>query len=198
MFKKLLSIAVAIPCLTAVALAQTVLYPAVPGMRTSEVYSISVNGEDAWVEVVGPGGMEDLHTLNLSAEGSQTFVISVDEDIESYSIQPKSYGIKGVADGKTLTVSLDRPMKLYVRINELPYLAIFSNPLEKGVPSKKDRNVDYYGPGNHDVGEIQVRDGQTIYIAGGANVNGRLTGTAKDVTICGRGSFTGNARLNDC
>ena len=108
MFKKLLSIAALIPCLTAVALAQTVLYPAVPGMRTSEVYSVAVNGEDAWVETVGPGGMEDLHTLNLSAEGCQTFVISVNEDIESYSIQPKSYGVKGVADGKTLTVSLDR------------------------------------------------------------------------------------------
>ena len=198
MFKKLLSIAAIMPCLTVLALAQTVLYPAVPGMRTSEVYSVAVNGEDAWVEAVGPGGMEDLHTLNLSAEGSQTFVISVNEDIESYSIQPKSYGIKGVADGKTLTVTLDSPMKLYIRVNQLPYLAIFSNPLEKGAPSRKDRNVDYYGPGNHDVGEIQVRDGQTIYIAGGANVNGRLTGTAKDVTICGRGSFTGNARLNDC
>ena len=198
MLKKLLSIAAIMPCLTVLALAQTVLYPAVPGMRTSEVYSVAVNGEDAWVEAVGPGGMEDLHTLNLSAEGSQTFVISVNEDIESYSIQPKSYGIKGVADGKTLTVTLDSPMKLYIRVNQLPYLAIFSNPLEKGAPSRKDRNVDYYGPGNHDVGEIQVRDGQTIYIAGGANVNGRLTGTAKDVTICGRGSFTGNARLNDC
>ena len=198
MFKKLLSIAAIMPCLTVLALAQTVLYPAVPGMRTSEVYSVAVNGEDAWVEAVGPGGMEDLHTLNLSAEGSLTFVISVNEDIESYSIQPKSYGIKGVADGKTLTVTLDSPMKLYIRVNQLPYLAIFSNPLEKGAPSRKDRNVDYYGPGNHDVGEIQVRDGQTIYIAGGANLNGRLTGTAKDVTICGRGSFTGNARLNDC
>ena len=198
MFKKLLSIAAIMPCLTVLALAQTVLYPAVPGMRTSEVYSVAVNDEDAWVEAVGPGGMEDLHTLNLSAEGSQTFVISVNEDIESYSIQPKSYGIIGVADGKTLTVTLDSPMKLYIRVNQLPYLAIFSNPLEKGAPSRKDRNVDYYGPGNHDVGEIQVRDGQTIYIAGGANVNGRLTGTAKDVTICGRGSFTGNARLNDC
>ena len=198
MIKKLLSLLALIPCLTAVSLAQTVLYPAVPGMRTSEVYSVAVNGENAWVEAVGPGGMEDLHTLNLSAEGSQTFVISVSEDIESYSIQPKSYGVKGVADGKTLTVSIDSPVKLYIRINELPYLAIFSNPLEKDVPSKKDRNVDYYGPGNHDVGEIQIRDGQTIYIAGGANVNGRLTGTAKNVTICGRGSFTGNARLNDC
>ena len=198
MFKKLLSIAAIMPCLTVLALAQTVLYPAVPGMRTSEVYSVAVNGEDAWVDAVGPGGMEDLHALNLSAEGSQTFVISVNEDIESYSIQPKSYGIKGVADGKTLTVTLDSPMKLYIRVNQLPYLAIFSNPLEKGAPSRKDRNVDYYGPGNHEVGEIPVRDGQTIYIAGGANVNGRLTGTAKDVTICGRGSFTGNARLNDC
>ena len=59
MFKKLLSIVAIMPCLTVLALAQTVLYPAVPGMRTSEVYSISVNGQESWVEAVGPGGMED-------------------------------------------------------------------------------------------------------------------------------------------
>ena len=198
MFRNILTIVAVSLGLAYAAAAETVLYPAVPGMRTSEVYSIAVNGENAWVEAVGPGGMEDLHTLNFSAEGKQTIVISVNEDIESYTIQPKSYGIKGETDGKTLTVSIDEPMKLYIRINNLPYLAVFANPLEKKAPSKKDKNVDYYGPGNHDVGEINVRDGQTIYIAGGANVNGRLVGTAKNVTICGRGSFTGNARLNDC
>jgi len=198
MLRNILTIVAVSLGLAYAAAAETVLYPAVPGMRTSEVYSIAVNGENAWVEAVGPGGMEDLHTLNFSAEGKQTIVISVNEDIESYTIQPKSYGIKGETDGKTLTVSIDEPMKLYIRINNLPYLAVFANPLEKKAPSKKDKNVDYYGPGNHDVGEINVRDGQTIYIAGGANVNGRLVGTAKNVTICGRGSFTGNARLNDC
>lgn len=197
MIKKLALFAMML-CPAFAAMAETVLYPAVPGMRTSGIYSVTVNGEEGWVEVVGPGGMEDLHTLNFSAEGKQTFVITVDEEIESYSIQPKSYGIKGDVEGKTLTLSIDGPKKLYIRINELPYLAIFANPLEENIPSKKDKNVDYYGPGNHDAGEIQVHDGQIIYIAGGANVNGRLTGTAKNVTICGRGSFSGNARLNDC
>lgn len=198
MFKRLLSVLAAVHLFAFAATAETVLYPAVPGMRTSEVYSIAVNNDQAWVEAVGPGGMEDLHVLNFSAEGRQTIVISVNEDVESYSIQPKSYGVKGNADGKTLTVTIDKPMKLYIRVNSLPYLGVFANPLEGKVPSRKDKDVDYYGPGNHDVGEINVRDGQTIYIAGGANVNGRLVGTAKNVTVCGRGSFTGNARLNDC
>lgn len=198
MSRNTFTIIAAMLCLCLSAGAETILYPAVPGMRTSEVYSVAVNGEDAWVEAVSAGGMEDLHVLNFSAEGTQTFVITVNENTKSYTIQPKSCGIKGEAEGNTLTVSIDRPMKLYIRINSLPYLAIFANPLEEDAPSPKDKNIDYYGPGNHDVGEIKVHDGQTIYIAGGANVNGRLTGTAKNVTICGRGSFTGNARLNDC
>lgn len=57
-------------CCSLVASAETILYPAVPGMRTSEVYSVAVNGEEAWVEAVGPGGMEDLHTVNMSAVSS--------------------------------------------------------------------------------------------------------------------------------
>ena len=76
MLKKFVILSV-MSALTLTAAAQTVLYPAVPDMRTSDVYSIAVNGEEAWVEAVGPGGMEDLHTLNFSAEGRQTIVISV-------------------------------------------------------------------------------------------------------------------------
>ena len=47
-------------CCSLVASAETVLYPAVPGMRTSEVYSVVVNGEEAWVYMVPPDDVEVL------------------------------------------------------------------------------------------------------------------------------------------
>ena len=55
--------------------AETFPYPAVPGLRSSEVYSVSVSGKPVWVEAVGSGGMEDLHVARWAAEGLQDFAV---------------------------------------------------------------------------------------------------------------------------
>lgn len=176
----------------------TVTYPAVPGKTTSTVYSAEINGHDIWVEDIGPGGMENLHVANFSCEGVQDVCITVRDSVESFTIQPESAGIKAVADGNTLRFPMQGPGKLYIRINGNPYLAVLANPLEPGTPAPDDRKVDYYGPGNHDAGRIDVHDGQIIYIAGGANVKADLYGTAKGLKIFGRGSLEGRLSLKDC
>ncbi len=175
---------------------QTVTYPAVPGMRTSTDFKATVNGQEVWTEVVGAGGMEDLNMMNFSCQGEQKVVITVSEDITSYQILPKSAGIKGEANGRELTFTIDGPQKLYIEVNKLPHLALFANPLEKDAPKPNDKKIIYYGPGNHEVGNIELQSGQQIYIAGGANVTANITGrNADNVRIFGRGSLSGNVRV---
>jgi hypothetical protein len=58
--------------------------------------------------------------------------------------------------------SLDRPLHL------------FANPLEKDAPKQDDPNVVYFGPGVHDPGPIQIKNNQTLYLAGGAIVRPRI------------------------
>lgn len=176
----------------------TVPYPAVPGMRTSAVYSAEANGKAIWVEEIGPGGMENLNVMNFSCSGVQDVCISAADTVESFSIEPESAGISARAEGRMLKFSMPGPGKLYIRINGYPYLAVFANPLEDREVSPSDRKIDYYGPGNHDGGRIEVHDGQSIYIAGGANLNADLYGSAKDVMIFGRGSLSGRIDLRDC
>ena len=79
--------------------AETFPYPAVTGLRTSEIYSVSVSGKPVWVETVGSGGMEDLHVARWAAEGLQEVCICVDNPVTSWSVQPKSAGIRARADG---------------------------------------------------------------------------------------------------
>ena len=177
---------------------QTVTYPAIPDMRVSEDYTVKSNGHEVIVQAIGPGGMEDLNMANFSCEGKQLIQVGVNEDIESFSIQPKSASIRGEADGKVLTLQIEGPQKLYIQINGKPYLGVFANPLETNIPKGKAAKVDYYGPGNHEVGNITLHDDQVIYIAGGANVIGRINGTAKNVKIFGRGILSGNLRANNC
>ncbi len=198
MGKKSFAVILVSALLPAMAVAQTtVVYPPVPGLGTSAEYSARVNGQEVWVEEIGPGGMENLNVANFSCEGEQKVCLSVRDSVRSFTIQPLSAGIKAVAEGNTLSFSMPGPGKLYIRINDNPYLAVFANPLEDGNVSPADRGIDYYGPGNHDAGRIDVHDGQVIYIAGGANLTADLYGSAKNVRIFGRGSLSGRMNLKN-
>lgn len=177
---------------------KTVVYPAIPGMTTSPDYSLTANGQSVWVEQVGPEGMESLHVANFSCEGRQTIEIKAAGAIKDYSIQPASAGIKGKVRGNTLTFTIDGPKKLYIQVNGKPYLALFANPLETEVPAADAPGVRYFGPGVHDAGRIAFEDGMTVYIAGGALVNGSFSGTGKNVRILGRGSLNGNLSVTGC
>jgi hypothetical protein len=49
-------------------------------------------------------------------------------------------------------------------------LHIFANPLETRIPSPKDPNVIYFGPGQHTLQPMDLDDDAVVYIAGGAVV----------------------------
>ncbi len=176
----------------------TVPYKPVPGMKTSECYSVEVNGKEVWVEEIGPGGMESLNVANFSCDGQQNICISVSGIVENFTIQPESKGIRAVASGNNLVFTMSGPGQLYVKVNDNPYLAVFANPLEQYCISPDQSGIDYYAPGNYDIGRIDVCDNQVIYIAGGANVKADIYGTAKNLKILGRGSLDGRISLNDC
>ena len=190
----LLGVALALP-----AYAQKIVtYPAIPEMMTSSDYVLTAGGKSVWVEQVGPDGMEGLHVASFSCEGTFTVTIDTPDPIREYSIQPESAGIEATVSGNRLTFGLDGPRKLYIRIDGRPYLAVFASPLEKDVPAPGDPGVRYFGPGVHDAGRITLEDGMTLYIAGGALVNGNISGTGKDVRILGRGSLGGNLSVSGC
>lgn len=112
--------------------------------------------------------------------------------VDSARIRPLSYGIPFQLKGKELTFTLDRPCNLSVEVNGDIFhnLHLFANPVEVDVPRKKDRNVVYFGPGYHTPkdGVVKVESGQTVYLAGGAVLNGRvLIEGVQDVKLIGRG-----------
>ena len=199
---------------------KTVVYPPLPGLVTSPDFKVNVNGQDVWTEKVGVGGyertvrppegydradpelftpdhMEDLNIANFSCSGKQNITITVSEDIQNYIIHPKSKHIVAKVKGNEMTFNIDAPQHLYIEINNLPHLAIFANPLEENVPSQSAQDVVFFGPGVHNVGEIQLQSNQTIYIAGGAVVNANVRGVdLENVKILGRGCLNGNLRIN--
>ena len=196
--KRLILTLAGIALLLSAAAQDVVPYPAIPGMTTSNAYSVTVSNIPVWVEQVGPDGMEGLHVAGFSCDGPQTITIETPDKIDEYTIQPASAGIKAKARKNKLTFRIDGPEKLYIRINDNPYLTLFADPPEAGVPSPGTPGVRYFGPGVHDAGQIFLEDNLTIYIAGGALVNGQVRGSGKNVRILGRGSFGGNLSVNNC
>ena len=129
---------------------------------------------------------------------------------ESYQILPLSARIKSIRTGDTISVALSQPQKLTFvfdgQYEAKPVLHLFANASETDRPNSADPDVLFYGPGYHQPGTIALtRNGQTLYIAGGAYISGIVTahGSAdtptQGVTIRGRGILSSPDRVTlDC
>ena len=119
-------------------------------------------------------------------------VIRADFDVRWVDVRPKSAGVVPVigADHSTVRLQVKSPIPLTVEFNgdwrRVLHLLINlpeKDPLKAGMP-----NVRYFGPGEHEPGLIELKDGETLYLAPGSIVKGvvRAVGT-KNITIRGRG-----------
>jgi hypothetical protein len=101
--------------------------------------------------------------------------------------------LKGV-EGNTLTLSLSGPTKVSVEPDgRHGGLLLFANEPETDIPDPDDPKVHYYGPGLHRAGVIELHDGETLYLAEGAVVEGGIYAKdAKDIRVLGRGILCGD------
>jgi hypothetical protein len=110
-------------------------------------------------------------------------------------ILPGGFGIACSKQGNTLLFTLDRPRKVSVEFDgdTTHPLLVFADAPETDVPEPGAPGVVYYGPGLHELSEpLLIRSQQTVYLAGGAYVKGRLTcRDAQDIVIRGRGVLSG-------
>ena len=123
----------------------------------------------------GPGELE----VNGAASSSPTLL--------PLSFAPRMHiGADGV-----LRVELDAPRHFTLFFGGgAPTLHVFANP-PSPVPAQS--GIRRFGPGEHDVGVVVAKSGETILIEEGAVVYGAiLVANAHDVRICGRGIVDGS------
>ncbi|CAG7615585.1 glycosyl hydrolase family 28 protein [Paenibacillus allorhizosphaerae] len=142
---------------------------------------------------------EDTSWTTFSFSGKVTVVVTSKDNkpIQSCSILPSHLGIKPRINGHQVEFDLDAPAKLSVELNgQIKHpLLVFADPPETEPVPKPGPNVLYFPPGVHDVGRVELKSGQTVYIAGGAYVKGYFDGGTNktDITIRGRGILSGEA-----
>jgi hypothetical protein len=181
------------------------VYPAVPGLESSDLYNVTVNGSKIWTEKFRTNMdieklpawftsfpytkvQQEVHIANLSGEGNMKVHIEVSRPVSDVSIRPVSRGIHAVINGNSIEFEVNGPDKLYINADSLPPLCLFINPPEKDIPGKNDPGVLYFGPGVHRPGLMTLGNDETVYIAGGAIVYGGIrVKDASNIKVTGRG-----------
>ena len=206
-----LSISLLIFSLAASALAQTsnvMIYPN-PGNLLTNIshlhsctnFQVSVNGSNCFVyesENYWTNGTEASVARRPQDKVAFTsfgltntvaaVVVTFAKKITNAVVRPSGAGIIPVINSNKLSFSISQPTKISVEVNSnnLPLFIIAETP---EVP---DTNATYYyGPGVYQIGTKKVvNKNESVYIAGGAVVEGTFDCTGTNVSFRGRGILT--------
>ncbi len=184
--------------------AKTIIYSAPVGIQGASDVKVLVDGKPLFVYNT-PVNFNRNYSENPNLEMTPMAyfdfsgqvnlqVIFSGKKIDKVDIRPKSYGIASQIKLDTVQFLLSHPGQITLEINGDLHRAIhiFANPEEINPPKQGDANVQYFGPGIHRPGKIQVPTGGTVYIAGGAVVYGYIRAqNVKQVKILGRGIIDG-------
>ena len=172
--------------------AEVITWKAPEGYASDQYYRVKVNGIDVPVydTPIASYAVFDF-TEEVTVEVNTMF------DVRWVDIRPLRMNLKPeYIDNHTFSVKLDKPcnisLELNGRIRQQP-LFLFSNTPEKNKPNKNDKNVIWFEEGKlyKDVA-LEVKDNQTVYIEGGAVVQGYIWAKdRKNIKIMGRGIMDG-------
>nr|MBA3704482.1 hypothetical protein [Bacteroidota bacterium] len=130
-----------------------------------------------------------LSFTNVSFSGTTIDVkITCKFTASNVTIRPLNFGIVGVRNGNVITFTLTKPTKLSIEVNDR------KNPLFFFADTPDVPNTSatyYYAPGTvTNIGLLKtINSGESVYIAGGAVVEGSffLAEGSKNISIKGRG-----------
>jgi hypothetical protein len=186
------------------------VYPGPDGLTASNQYEVTVLQNGAGQESFVYRILARKPDTNREADTSWTsfsFAGEVTVEVRKLAgaatgclVRPRAAGVETSFADDVCTFTLTRPGNLSVEFEpnihnpiEHPML-VFANPPEVDVPDPADPDVLYLAPGVHQLGDgVPIESGKTIYIAGGAWVNGAFVaaGPVENVTIKGRGVISG-------
>lgn len=149
----------------------------VPPEIASDHFVVTIDGEPTLVMHAAV----NLYFLNFDV-GKHTH-ITVTAPTDDYwnagvDVQPWRLGIRPERHGRTLSFTLDGPVKITIgRPNDslggAEMLYLFANAPEKNAPTADRPGLRYIGPGAH-TENLDVASGETVYLAAGAVVFGAL------------------------
>lgn len=164
----------------------TYTYPRIS--PNSSTFKVQAGGKDVFVYSTSVGAF-----AAFACEGSVEVSIEAPSTVKEVRIAPARHGIKPTLLGNRVTFQLPQPLNLLIEIEGIEQLFLYANPIDHAAPSPTAAGVQYFRAGQvYEVGELRLRDNETLYIEGGAVVRGCIRATsAKNVRIAGNGVLDG-------
>lgn len=174
------------------------VYPVPDSDKLNECYYVSIDGKKA-----------DCYKAAASqARGAEYYFVSYDfrrnaeirirhaawKSLKDVKVFPE--GTKYHFEGATLVIKAKKaPSTIIVSPDnrELPIL-FFGNKYEEKKPSRDDPNVIFIEKGSHNIPQVKLTSGQTLYLEEGAILKASIFASGKDITICGRGVISGELK----
>jgi len=196
--------------------AEITTYPAGKGVETNSDFTVEVRQADGpWQPVCTyPVKVDEVvnakHNVRVASMAYFDFdngpvevkvTSNRGETVDSARVRPLSRGITPKVNSQAICFTLDRPENLSVEVNGDIFhnLQLFANPIDCHRPSakqlhnlKKHKNLLYFAPGEHNLpgDTLRITSGSTVYVDGGARINGMLIADGvRNVNIYGRGEI---------
>ena len=168
-------------------------------------YSVRINGVEAELNAARvsavpfnrrwPGHQRPLDQtevisfLSLSTNEPLSFEITPHFPFEQVTIRPQSLGISPTVENGTIRFTLDHPAYFTVEpCGRSRALHVFADPMPAYEVDIHSPDVIYFGVGEHDVGNIELKSGQTLFLDEGAVVYACIHSIdAENIRILGRG-----------
>ena len=179
---------------------EVVTWPAAEGTKVTDDFQVRVNGKPLDVQLVPiPSHTlkgENAHPYSFAqfdCAKEVTVEITTTQSVENVRILPLAKGIKAEKkSAHSISFNAKPPFQLAVEPEGRHHALILSANLpETDTPKADDPSVVYFGPGRHKPGVITLKDNQTLYLAGGAWVEGAIRASGTNLVIRGRGVLSG-------
>lgn len=135
----------------------------------------------------------------FDCQGPVEIVIETPMSIGSVRIAPARHAIQPVISKNRLSFTLPQPLNLLIEIESLEQLFLYASLPDHDAPSPTGAGVHYFAAGQiYEVGELRLKQNETLYIEGGAVVRGCIRATtAANVRIAGHGVLDGGFYRRD-
>ena len=202
------------------------IWTAPPGEALCEDYALRVTGQPVPVyscrvsampfNQVWPGYQRPIDQTEFAGfahwgmSGPVSVEITSKRSFTNVVVRPGVREVRPAVNGRIITFAITKPGQVTVELDGPHHaLHLFADPPEADVPNRDGAGVRYFGPGVHRPGKIQLKSGETLFVAGGAVVYTAVEARgASGVRILGRGVIDtseyerdkggGCIRLTDC
>lgn len=156
--------------------------------------------EEIWDDWDNSKALRDTMSIALFEHdfaGPVTVRVRTDENFRKCVVRPSNLDIEvTVIDHNTVEFVLpsfeSRKVSVEFDGNRQENLFVVGNRPDADKPSADVPGVMYFGPGEHELGEVEIGDGQTVYVDFGAVLYANFIVSGSNVRFAGNGIITGS------